>query len=76
MTLEILKDLLTSGEFHHATYRNHCTLWEGLWIYRKDANGFQGYVPAGAFFKDSNDLDAAHALVRKTGISLGAYGQG
>lgn len=76
MTLAELKALRESGEFHHATYRNHGTLWEGLWVYVKSETGFRGYVPAGAFFKGSVDLDAAFELIQGTGISVGAYGRG
>lgn len=76
MTLEILRAMQADGSFDHATYRNHGTLWEGLWIYAKAADGFRGYAPAGAFFKDSPDLDAAFELTRGTGISVGAYGRG
>lgn len=78
--LDDLRELLASGQFHHATYRNQGTLWEGLWIYRKDETGFDRgsgpFVPAFAFFKDEPELDAAHELVRQTGVSLGSYGQG
>ena len=77
--LEALKSLLESGEFHHATYRNIGTLWEGLWFYRKDPNGFRGYSVAGAVNKGADGeavLDEAHELVRGTGISVGAYGLG
>ena len=76
MTLNELKALLAAGAFDHATYRNHGTLWEGLWIYVKAEHGFRGYAPAGAFFKDSPDLDAAFEVVRGTGLSVGAYGRG
>ena len=75
MTLDVLKAMLADAAFHHATYRDHGTLWEGLWIYAKDEKGFH-YAPAGCFFKDSPDLDAAFKLVRGTGISVGAYGRG
>src|SRR5574343_302629 len=44
--LEHLRILLANGLFHHATYRNKGTLWEGLWIYAKDPTGFRGYRPA------------------------------
>lgn len=76
--LEALKSLLRSGEFHHATYRNFGTLWEGLWFYRKDTDGFRGFSPAGCINKrtDADVLDEAHELVKGTGISIGAYGQG
>ena len=66
---------MASGEFHHATYRNRGTLWEGLWIYRK-YEGLRGFEPAGSFLKDSADLDSAYEIVLKTGVSIGAYGQG
>lgn len=49
MTLTTLKTMLEEGSFHHTTYRNIGTLWEGLHIYRKDANGFRGFSHAGFF---------------------------
>lgn len=76
MTIEELKALKTSGKFHHATYRGQGTLWEGLWIYAHDPNGFRGYIPVASFLKDSPNLDAAYAVVAGTGVSLGAYGLG
>jgi hypothetical protein len=76
MTLEALKQILASGEFHHATYRNIGTLWEGLWIYTKQAGAARGFYPAGSFPKDSADLKAAEDLVRHTGVSVGAFGRG
>ncbi len=75
--LKQLKDLLDSGEFHHASYRSMGTLWEGLWIYRRSATGFRGYEVSGiAFMKADPDLDAAHDLVKNTGVSVGSYGKG
>ena len=76
MTITELKAMLADGSFDHATYRNHGTLWEGLWIYAKAEQGFRGYVPAGAFFRDSAELREAEQLTRGTGISVGAFGQG
>lgn len=76
MTICELKALRESGRFDHATYRGFGTLWEGLWIYEKDPSGFHGYRPAGAFLKNSPDLDAAYEMVRGTGVSLGSYGNG
>lgn len=75
MSLEELKRLMESGEFHHATYRDKGTLWEGLWVYRR-YNGLRGFEPAGAFLKGNIDAEAAWELVRGTGVSVGAYGQG
>jgi hypothetical protein len=83
MTLTELKELRAAGRFHHATYRNQGTLWEGLWIYENDeppadwgARWHPRYKPAGAFYKDNPELDAAHDELRGTGISLGRYGAG
>src|SRR5690349_4329613 len=49
MTLDELKALKESGEFHHATYRNFGTLHEGLWIYRRTPGFLRGFDVAGAF---------------------------
>lgn len=75
MTIAELRALMDSGAFHHATFRNRGTLWEGLWIYRK-YNGLRGFEPAGAFLNGNPDSGAAYELVRNTGVSIGAYGQG
>ena len=79
MTLAELRALLDSGEFHHATYRDFGTLWEGLHVYVKEDNGFNGFTgmgKGGCFYKDSPDLKAAEEMVRHTGISVGAFGRG
>jgi hypothetical protein len=76
MTIAELKTLMDSGDFHHATYRNQGTLWEGLHIYARHSQGFRGYEHAGAFLKDSPELKQASELTCGTGISLGAYGRG
>ena len=76
MTLAVLQELQANGQFHHATYRNRGTLWEGLWIYVCEPGGFRGYGPAGFFPKDDPELDAAFEAVHGTGISVGAYGRG
>lgn len=75
MTLEQLRQMRESGSFHHATYRNEGTLWEGLWIYAIDS-GLRGFRDVGCFAKDSPDLDAAYELVRNTGVSVGSFGAG
>jgi len=74
MTINDLKALIASGEFHHATYRNQGTLWEGLHIYKKENNGFNGFTHAGMFPKEEHD--EAYNLVRHTGVSLGSRGNG
>jgi hypothetical protein len=75
MTVEQLRTLMESGKFHHGTYRCAGTLWEGLWIYERSTE-LRGFVPAGFFPRGSTELEAAMELVRSTGISVGAYGQG
>lgn len=76
--LEALKTLLASGEFHHATYRDRGTVWEGLWFYKKDPDGFRGYSVAGCINAniDADAIDEAHDLVKHTGISVDSYGNG
>jgi len=76
MTIAELQALMTDGEFHHATYRNLATLWEGLHIYVKDPAGHRGFSHAGIFLKNNPELNAAMEMVRKTGISVGSYGKG
>ena len=75
MTIQELRALRATGKFHHATYR-YDGLWEGLWIYQKSKTGFRSFEPAGCFYKDDPDLDAAHRVIADTGVSLGSYGQG
>lgn len=72
-----LRVLLDSGRFHHATYRDHGKLWEGLHIYERDDNGFNGYKMAGfSFLKNDPELDLAYEMLRHTGVSVGSYGRG
>lgn len=74
-TVEQLKSLMASGEFHHATYRNANTVWEGLYIYRKSKTGLRGFEYTGAFNKTSAELIQAMNLAGPTGISYGFYGR-
>lgn len=76
--LELLRDLLASGEFHHATYRCQGTVHEGLWFYRRSTDGFRGYDVAGCVNAslDAADLEEALKLVAHTGVSVGSYGNG
>lgn len=85
MTIELLKTMLAEGTFHHATYRDHGKVWEGLYIYVKDADGFRGFKPAGAFNNyrpnggaDSPEMLEAEELLRQArrGVSVGSYGKG
>ncbi len=83
MTLEQLRALIASGEFHHATMRiGRGRCWDGLYIYRKDANGFNGFALVDSFgywtagSVEHKTQDEAYALVKNTGVSMGAYGQG
>ena len=73
--LSDLQCLLDSGVFHHATYRDIGTVWEGLMVYVASNNSI-GYEPTMLFGKNNPDLRAAEEMVRGTGISVGAYGQG
>jgi hypothetical protein len=74
--LQALVKMLADGSFHHATYRNVGTLWEGLWIYQRSETGFRGFESAIAFLKNDPELPQAEELTRGTGISVGVYGQG
>ena len=76
MTLDELKAIKDAGMFHHATYRNQGTLWEGLWVYQRNQNGFRGYEVVGAFLKDNPELEGAEKMIAGTGISVGSYGNG
>ena len=77
-TIEDLKALIESGQFHHATLRHGGTLMEGWHIYAKEDNGFNGFVHVGSFIdKVGSEMErAVHALVRSTGYSVGCYGGG
>jgi hypothetical protein len=75
-SIDNLRESLASGRFHHATYRCIGTVWEGLWWYEKDADGFRGYSVAGCVNKADPAINEAHELVCGTGVSVGAYGQG
>jgi streptomycin 6-kinase len=74
--LVMLNLLLSTGQFHHATYRNLGTLWEGLWIYRKALYGHRGFDVATCFLKSDPNLATAESLVASTGVSVGSYGKG
>jgi hypothetical protein len=77
MTLEQLKTLMDSGRFHHATYRQLGTIWEGLYIYERDDDPkWVGYRLVGSFNKSEATADAAYDIVRSTGVSLGSRGNG
>lgn len=75
--IQQLRLLLDEHKFHHATYRDQGRLWEGLFIYPNDPNGFCGYGgPCLVFGKEDLDLSAAQDMVKHLGTSLGAYGKG
>lgn len=86
--LETLKALIAAGEFHHATYRERGTIWEGLWIYKRAQTG-RGFTPVGCIpgrvgaefcggTRETNRsvLDEAYKLIGGARISVGAYGEG
>jgi hypothetical protein len=74
--IDVLKALIVSGEFHHVTYRNRGTVWEGLWFYRKSADGFRGYEVAGCVNKSDPDYDDAYKVCAGKGLHVGSYGNG
>ena len=76
--LELLKELLESGDFHHATIRNIGTPWEGVWFYRKSNTVHRGFEVAGYINAelDKEVIDEAIELVKGTGINMGCYGKG
>ena len=80
--LAALQAMLAEGRFHHATHRTGSGLWSGLWIYErtgvKGGRFFEAYKPALCFYASARceQQDGAYALVRGTGVSLGAYGRG
>jgi hypothetical protein len=77
MTLEELKNLISSEKFHHATYRKLGTIWEGLYIYEKDDDPkWIGYRMVGSFNVADGLADKAHELVKHTGVSIGTRGNG
>ena len=77
MTIEQLKTALANGGFHHATYRTDFARGLHVYINAKPGSGFRGFEYAGAFSEyDPLPLAYAYQLTRKTGISLGSYGQG
>jgi hypothetical protein len=59
MTLEQLKALIESGQFHHATYRELGTIWEGLYIYAKEDSSV-GFQSVGCFNKSDGLADMAY----------------
>lgn len=77
--IELLKECRANGTFHHATIRNLDRCYGGLYFYVKateENGGFRGYKMAGSVSKDSPDFDKAIDMVKGTGISMGAYGEG
>ena len=73
--IEKLRAMLETGTFHHATYRDIGSLWEGLYIYPRGA--FRGFGPPEIVFnKGEPELKLAQEIVGKTGWSLGSYGNG
>lgn len=81
MTLDELKKLKEEGHFHHATYRTDFA--RGLHIYANAGysgkTSFRGFEYVGCFSEvccTKEEIDAAYAIVRNTGVSVGSYGNG
>jgi hypothetical protein len=71
-----LQALIASGQLHHATYRNRGTVWEGIWVYRKAADGFRGYEVETGILKSDPDYERAYEVLQGKGLHVGAYGGG
>ncbi len=84
MTVDELRALIASGKFHHATVKSgQGRCWDGLYVYEAgDGPGYcRGFKLTGSFAygwgdRESPDMTAAYDLVRGSGISFGAYGEG
>jgi hypothetical protein len=78
MTIDELKQLQASGEFHHATYRDIGKCWEGLYIYRRGPNGFRGFTLAGSFnnYHRARNAECEAAMDLIKGLHVGSYGNG
>ena len=74
ITIKQLKQLQAEGKFHHATYRQIGTLLEGLYVYEKEENGYNGFKQAGVIYKDDASFNEAHKLVNC--VHVGAYRKG
>ena len=74
--LDKLKALIAKGELHHATYRNRGTVWEGVWFYRHDTDGFRGFSIAGCVNKVDPDFEESFRVLAGHGMSIGAFGEG
>jgi len=83
VTLDDLRELIASGRFDHATYRDIGKAHEGLKIYARDPKGFRGYTLIGGFAGGScasaeqkSVCAEAEKIVAKFGTSVGSYGNG
>lgn len=75
-SLEELQGLIASGEFHHATYRNRGTVWEGIWFYKKSKDGFRGFEVAGCVNVRDPDYEKTYQVLSGMGLHVGCYGGG
>ena len=73
MDIAELKGLLSSGHFHHATYRTDFS--RGLHVYRYslDTDGAWGFQYVGMFSENDETCKEAYDLVRRSGVYEGAY---
>ncbi len=81
MTVDELKALQASGQFHHATYKDVGKCCEGLYIYVRATEvegGFRGFKLAGSFNNywrsPNSECETAMQLIR--GLHVGSYGNG
>lgn len=81
MTLEELKSLQQSGEFHHATYRDVGKCWEGLCIYVRatdEHGGSRGFKLYGRFtnYWRARNPECEKAMEMIKGLHVGSFGNG
>ena len=81
MTVEELKQLQESGEFHHATYRNVGKCWEGLYVYvraTEEQGGFRGFKLYGSFnnYYPQRNPECEKAMELVKGLHVGSFGNG
>jgi hypothetical protein len=76
MTTADVQELISRGDFHHATHRPQ--QFDSLFIYQRDDDGFRGYTLFGGVSNRTDPTTFAQVseIVRHTGISVGAFGNG
>jgi hypothetical protein len=78
LTVDELKQLMADGKFHHATYREIGKVWEGLYVYVRDNDGFRGFKLYGSFnnYYRARNAECERAMELIKGLHVGSYGNG